>query len=101
MGGHTDKLVLHNISLAQLVGAFLDDYFERVSVGLKSFLLCAHLAAELTCLNGAAESRHKIVAVNRFLDKVVGTAAQSLDSQVMIAVTSNEQGWYFWTELLN
>src|SRR6266496_3395139 len=91
MGGHAEKLVFGGICLHQLTCAFLHRLLKRFRIFLQNALLLSYLLAQLVRLNSSAQGSRKVIAVNRFLNKIIRTPAQSLNSEIVITVASYEQ----------
>jgi len=60
-------------------------------VALERQPLLLDLAVELAQRDGALERGHEVVAVDRFLNEVVGAAAQCLDGEIALAVAGDHQ----------
>src|SRR5258708_17882236 len=58
----------------------------------QSALMVSYLTAQLVRLNSPAQGSHNVVAIDGFLNEVVGTASQGLDRKIVLAVTRDLQG---------
>src|SRR5436309_495582 len=79
------------VCLPQFARALFDNGLEFVEVALKRELLFPDPATQLALLNRPAQRRDEVIPFDRFLDEVVGPAAEGLNSQRMLAMPGDHQ----------
>src|SRR6266568_6240589 len=63
-------------------------------------LLFEHRASQLVRLNGTVQGSHKVIAVDRFLNEVIGTTTEGLDGEIMLTMASDQQRRRIRSQLL-
>src|SRR5260370_36338090 len=92
MRDHAEEVVFRRVGLHQLSSAILHDALERLGMQFQSALVVSYLPSQLVRLNSPAQGSHNVVAIDGFLNEVVGTASQSMDRQIVSAMTRDQQG---------
>src|SRR5258708_2689252 len=92
MRDHAEELILHRVGLHQFLCSILHDALERVGMQFQGTLVVSYLTSQLVRLNSPAQGSHHVVAIDGFLNEVVGTASQGLYRKIVLAVTRDQQG---------
>src|SRR5712692_2679931 len=92
MRDHAEERIFRRVGLHQLLRAILHDALERVGMQFQSALVVSYMTWQLVRWNSPAQGSHNVVAIDGFLNEVVGTASQGLYRKIVLAVTRDQQG---------
>src|SRR5437899_1021601 len=83
-----ERALDHLVRLPQLARTRLDDGLQLAEVALERQLLLLALPTQRAGRNRPAQRRDEVIPVDRLLDEVVGSGAQGMHHQVVLAVPS-------------
>src|SRR5216684_5609832 len=100
MRDHAEERIFRRVGLHQLLCAILHDALERVGMQFQSALMVSYLTSQLVRLNSPIQCSHNVVAIDWFLDEVVGATTKSLYSKFVLSMTSDQQCRRLWSQFL-
>ena len=99
--GHCQECIFGGHGRHQFACARLNHLLQGPGILYQRPSLLRELPAHLVRLNGAMQGGYDVVTIDGLLNEVVGSPSQSLNSEIVFAMTGNQQGRRLGPHLLD